>query len=394
MNLKKILAIGIALVALMPATQAQDTLLTQMAKKHVKTFAFKNASFKGPGWDTLLAEIKLANDVAIGEIHLTNEVPLFVAAIIHQVKFDNFFCEVDPYTAKIIAAKVAQSNQLELKKFRDNFGVTFSFFSFEPEFQLLQQLVKSKATINGIDQILIVADRLICSELAKNTRSASAKKVYLKIAKQSQIYFEQFLKDNTKPFYLFTPEFDQLVAQLERMPLSKYERNFIADLRRTQQIYQQQNHHLRIQQMKNNLMQTYPKEVGSKSLYKFGAIHLPKGESLMKIYDIGNLIDNLADSKYQKSLHIMVIGKSGFQASPFKGYPAQTVDENSNDLHALKPLLRAVEGRDWHCFDIGALRDAVVANKIVINEAELTRVINGYDFVIVVPEVTAARFLQ
>ncbi|MFM2359087.1 MAG: hypothetical protein RLY16_1080, partial [Bacteroidota bacterium] len=34
------------------------------------------------------------------------------------------------------------------------------------------------------------------------------------------------------------------------------------------------------------------------------------------------------------------------------------------------------------------------ANKIVINEAELTRVINGYDFVIVVPEVTAARFLQ
>ncbi len=68
----------------------------------------------------------------------------------------------------------------------------------------------------------------------------------------------------------------------------------------------------------------------------------PKGERLMEIYDIGNLVNTINDSEYKKSLHIMILGSSGFQASPFEGYPEEKVDENSKTLglSSIQPGLR------------------------------------------------------
>ncbi|MEO5943774.1 MAG: hypothetical protein ABIP30_05140, partial [Ferruginibacter sp.] len=127
-----------------------------------------------------------------------------------------------------------------------------------------------------------------------------------------------------------------------------------------------------------------------KSLFKFGANHLAKGESLLKIYDIGNLVNNIADSKFKKSLHIMIVGKSGMQASPFKGFPATKVDENSDDLKVLKPLFALVTGKDWPCFDMLPLRQALDEKKINYTDG-LRRIINGYDYVVIIPEVTASK---
>ncbi|HRH59443.1 MAG TPA: hypothetical protein PL045_02685, partial [Chitinophagaceae bacterium] len=166
----------------------------------------------------------------------------------------------------------------------------------------------------------------------------------------------------------------------------------IERMRLSAKIYQEQNHHLRIQLMKNQLMQLYPEWNDKKNLFKYGASHLAKGESLLKIYDIGNLVNNIADSKFKSSLHIMIVGKSGAQGSPFKDFPEQKIDDNNDDIKPLKPLLGIVQGNDWYCFDMAALRDAMEQNKIAVNDITLKRMIEGYDLVIVIPAVTASKF--
>lgn len=138
-------------------------------------------------------------------------------------------------------------------------------------------------------------------------------------------------------------------------------------------------------------MKNYAAWADKKNLFKFGANHMPKGESLLKIYDIGNLVNNIADSKFKKSLHIIIVGKSGMQASPFKGFPATKVDENGDDLKVLKPFFPLVTDKQWHSFDMLPLRKALEEKQINCTDG-LRRIINGYDYLVIIPEVTAGKF--
>lgn len=375
---------------------AQDSLIAALAKKNVALFAKAENNFSGAGWEKIIKQAKKTDNVLIGEVHFTNEIPAFVSALAANIKFDNFFGEIDPYSAKILESKIKNLPPQDLEKYRKEYGNTFSFFSLEPEFQLLQQLVKSNTNFFGTDQIVSVADRLICSELQKTTKSAEAKKIYKIIEDSSEIYFDKFLSGTSNPlgfpFYFLTNEFEKNLQQLSALKLSEQEFSIIERMRLSAKIYKEQNHHLRIQLMKNQLMQLYPEWNDKKNLFKYGANHLAKGESLLKIYDIGNVVNNIADSKFKSSLHIMIVGKSGAQGSPFKDFPEQKIDDNNDDIKPLKPLLGIVQGNDWYCFDMATLRDAMEQNKIAVNDITLKRIIEGYDLVIVIPAVTASKF--
>lgn len=372
-------------------SHSQDTLITAIAKNNFTVLSPDKMSFRGAGWDTLLHQIKKADFVLIGEDHFTNEIPAFFKAITGQIKFDNFFCEIDPYSAKIIQDKIAVLPAEKLNNYVAMYGNTFSFYSLDPEFQLMKQLVKSKTNIYGLDQVLLVADRLLCSELKKITRNAAARKIYETIETNSKVYFDNFLKDPTKPFYFLTENFEQNLKSLDRLQLSQHEKEIIAGFKISLEIYKEQNHHLRVQLMKNELMKNYAALDKTKNLFKFGANHMPKGESLLEIYDMGNLVNNIADSKFKKSLHIMIIGKAGMQAAPFKGFPAMKVDENSDDLKILKPFFTLMKEKEWHSFDMLPLRSALEENQINCSD-ELRRIINGYDYLVIIPEVTPAKF--
>lgn len=372
-------------------SHSQDTLITQIAKNNFTLLSPEQSSFTGAGWDTLLQQIKQSDFVLIGEDHFTNEIPAFFKAITTKVKFDNFFCEIDPYSAKIIQNKIASLPKEKLSKYVAQYGNTFSFYALDPEFQLMTQLVKSNTAIYGLDQILLIADRLVCSELKHTTKNAQASKIYDSIEINSKIYFDNFLKDPNKPFYFLTHDFEKNLAALEVLPLSQQEKDVIASFKKSVQIYKEQSHHLRVQLMKNQLMKNYTALVDKKNLFKFGANHMPKGESLLKIYDMGNLVNNIADSKFKKSLHIMIVGKAGMQASPFKGFPDNKVDENSDDLKVLKPLFPLVTGKDWHCFEMLPLRKAMAEKQINCTD-KLGQIINRYDYLVIIPEVTAAKF--
>lgn len=385
--------IGIILLMGFPIVgQSQQSSFELAAKKELGSFSIRGNSFTGKGWDSLLTKIRKSDFVLIGEDHFTNEIPFFFSAILRDVHFDNFFAEIDPYSAKIITSKIRDLSASGLKKYVQDWGNVFSFFALEPEFRVLHQLVAAKTNVSGLDQILLVADRLLCNDLKLKTKNSAAKIIYTRIEQQSEQYFANFLRDPNKPFYMLTEGFDKNIQDLRKLPLSLEEKEIVEALALTASIYKEQNHHLRIQLMKQQLMKDYSSWESKKNLFKFGAFHLPKGESLMKIYDIGNLVHNIADSKFKNSLHIMIVGQSGMQGSPFKGFPPQPIDPNGEGLKALKPFFDMIETDQWHCFDMLALRTALEEGSVTINDIDLIRIIKGYDYVIVIPRVTAAAF--
>jgi hypothetical protein len=371
---------------------SQDTLITNIAKNNHLQFSKTENSFKGPGWDLILKQIKNTDFVLIGEDHFTNEIPYFFNAITSDVKFDNFFCEVDQYSAKIIKSKIEKLSKNHLDNFISNFGNTFSFFSQKSEFDLLSKLVESKTEIFGIDQISIVADRLICSELKISTKNKEAKKIYEEIESNSKTYFDDFLLNQKNPFYIFTDDFEKKTQELLKLKISKKEIEIVEAMRLSSRIYKNSYHHLRVQYMKNQLMNNYDYLGNKKNLFKFGAYHLPKGESILEIFDIGNLVNNIADSKFKTSLHILIIDKSGTLGSPFKDFPEQKVDIQGDFIKSFKPFFEVVNGTDWSCFDMIPFRNALNEDKIKITDNDLKRVIKGYDLVIIIPVVTASKF--
>jgi len=376
------------------AAFAQDSLFTQFAKINQTSFVKEQNGFRGLGWDKIISLATKSNNVLIGEDHFTNETPFFVSKIASQVKFDNFFFEIDPFTAKILQQKIKTLSADALKKYITNYGNTFSFYSFDLEFELLKQLNRTNTKFQGTDQILLVGDRLICNELMQLTKNEKAREIYKSIRDQSKNNFEAFLKDQKNPFYLFTADFEKKIAELSSLKLSKEEQKIVEALKLTAKIYKSGSHHLRVQLMKNQLMAVYDEWVNKKNLFKFGANHVAKGESLLEIYDTGNLVNNIADSQFSKSLHVMIVGKTGYQASPFKGYPAEKIDASSGTLQSLKPLFKLVNGEEWQCFDMTALRNAIDEGTIKVTDIKLLRMIKGFDLIVIIPTVTAANFMQ
>jgi hypothetical protein len=393
--MKKTLALTILLFSFYAKiTFAQDSLITNLVKSNITLFTKDGNKFTGAGWDKILTQAKSSNNVMIGEDHFNNETPFFVSALASQIKFDNFFCEIDPFTAHILQDKIKNLSAAEMEKYVSEYGNTFSFYAFAPEFDLLKQFTKDHTVINGTDQILLVGDALICNELQKTTKSTRAKEIYEVIKNNSKTYFANFLKDQSKPFYLLTPEFEKNLDELSALKLSEQEVKIIQALKLSAKIYKSQSHHQRVQLMKNQLMQVYTQWQNKKNLYKYGANHVARNEGLMDTYDIGNLVSSIEDSKFGSSYHVIVLGVSGTQASPFKGFPSEKVDANSGVLKSLAPLLKAAEGNSWHYIDLKPLHTAVDDGKLSVKDDKLLRIIKGYDGFVVIPEVTASAFID
>lgn len=303
-----------------------------------------------------------------------------------EIYFDNFICEIDPYSAKIIEQKIKTSNEKELNIFINEYGNNFSFLELQPEFELFQKFVKSQTNIIGLDQIFLTADRLIISELNKQSKNKKAKSIYSSM--------EQASKKNASDIYMFTDDFQEKLDELLYLDLSITEIEQLKALKLSSEIYLGSKHHLRIQWIKNQLIKELPAWKNKKNLFKFGAVHMPSGESLLEIYDMGNFVNNIEDAAFRKSLHIMIIGKGGYSGTPERDTPSQKVDENSEFLRKFKPFFSTIKNEDWHLFDLQPLKKAMSENKLSVDDVMLSRIIKGYDYLIVVPTITPAKFIE
>lgn len=323
----------------------------------------------------LVDEINQSNSVLLGETRFTNEIPYFTNAVIKKVQFDNYFLEVDPYSVDIIQRKIKYRSDKELNSFVKNYSTNFSFLEYEPEFALFKDLIKSNTKIYGVEQVSIFADQMIISTLKESSKNKEMIEIYEQILENSKLAAS---KEGMEKYYLLSEDCRKKIDMLLKLKLSDRERKQIEALKLSREIYTNRNHPLRIQLMKSILINQMPAWKNKKNLFKFGAVHVPKGETILTktdIYDIGNLISNIEEANFRKSLHIMLIGKG----------------EDENDNMSFKSFLNVAKDDQWYCFDLRPLKKSILQNKLKVDDVYLSRVIKGYDYLILIPKVTKSK---
>ena len=373
---------------------SQDSIFTHLATENLKLFSPQSNSFTGEGWEYIKNKVEGSQNILVGEDHFSNEIPFFIKAVSDLTKFDNFYIEVDPYTTKLLGNSFKLPIE-ERKAFQKKYKNILSFYSLQPEYDMLEHIMNSGVNLLGSDQIVMYDDQLIFEDVIKRTKNKQAIPIYKNIIEQSKKLLDDFYNNSHNPMsmYFMTPEFLEQLNKLEQLDLSEEEDHIINDMRLSVSIYKEQNHSKRVKLLLNQLMKDYPKWKNSKNLFKYGANHLARGESFLTVFDIGNMVANITKSNFEESFHIMIVGESGFLGSIFEMFPPTEIDiENGFYLSYLKPLFNITEGNQWHLFNMEPIRKAVEKNHLKIDNVNLLRVVKGYDALIIIPKVTPAKF--
>lgn len=375
------------------STWGQDTLLVELLKENHSRITYSGQSFSGEGWDQIKESVRNAGNVLIGEDHFIKEIPAFSGALLNVGDFDNLVIEMDPYSTEIIESSIRDLSDEEREAFNEEYKQRFSFYALDPEYKLLQQAVRDNINLLGAEQIIKFADRLILQKLVEITENEKAKSIYSRMMEQSEQYFRKFLKDPDRTTYFMTSQFMQHLDTLNTLSLSRFEESVIKDMKLSRTIYEHNDHRKRIRLMKHILLNRLEEWYRDKNLFKYGAVHMPAGESLLSIFDVGNLVLNVSDARFKNSYHIAVVAKSGMKGAPFPGMPNTNIDSSKGMLSSLSPFFSVVSGNKWYAFDLLPIRKALNSGELEIHDNKLLeRVIQGYDTLVIIPEATASGF--
>lgn len=371
---------------------AQDSLLKKMAAENHATFTYNGDTFSGEGWVNIKKQVQSTYNVLIGEDHFTNEIPAFVEAVLQAGEFDNFIIELDPYSTEIIENSIMSYSDKERRAFNEKYKSHFSFYGLAPEYNLLTLAVQEGINLMGAEQIVKFGDLLVLQELASITKNEQARNIYKVMIDRSEEQFEKFLNDPEQPLYFMSSHFKDQLEILDSLELSGMEESVIKEMKISRSIYEQNNHKMRIQLIKRILLNNFPEWYQTKNLFKYGAVHMPSGESLLSIYDVGNLVSNVSDARFDDSYHIAVVAKSGMKGAPFPGFPKSQINSSKGMLSNLAPFFDFVKENKWYAFDLLPIRRALNDGELALQNVLLERVVQGYNTLVIIPEATAAEF--
>jgi len=361
-----------------------------------------NGQFAGPAWPKLEKAILASQCVLVGEGHGLAQVPAFTAAVARAFKPAVFVAEIDQYQAADLRQLVAQPGPPTA--YFQQYPMGLSFYSWVEEFDLARALHAQGARLVGIDQLSLLNTGRYFELVAAQTKGKAAKAYCRRQAQTCQAWDRTALAQDSLQhlamFRLPQPVADSLVllTSKEKPAVREMVREFVV----SQPIHRSNGHQQRVNLMKANLLRDLygatapgtPPQL-PKTLFKFGANHLARNLSIISgVFDIGNLVPNLAEAQGQRTLHLLVVGKQGTQLGSYS--PTNTARHaapyTGADMPYLKPFFDLTGPADWNVVDLRPLRRAIIVDKLQVLNQEQEAVILGYDFLVVIPETTNSRF--
>ena len=396
--------LGLSSLAAWPAA-AQDSTLTRLIGRNQYPLQVSGQQFSGAGWDNIRADVQKSQFVLVGEDHGTAQIPQFAAALAQVLKPAVYVAEIDPYVTQALTELTTQPGPPAA--YLRQYPGALCFYAFAEEFELVRQLRTQQTRLVGLDQVWSFSAAPFYTRLAGQVKN-KATRAYLQqraAAYQAQDQANEQRNGHTLAMTAQAPSAgDSLLAltKNESPAVQQMAQDYVASYR----IYTERGtHQRRLNLMKHNLLQAvqpYQTAAGLATppmLFKFGGLHLARGSSPIgygEFYDVGNLVQNLADGQGQKSLHILILGKRGSKAIslnprfPDKVAVTYTEADYDDDI-PIKRFTDQVSGPAWSAFDLRPLRRALAEDKLQLPSRKLERVITGYDYLIVIPETTASH---
>lgn len=392
-----------------PTPAAELSPLEQKLRESRSELHVETGTFTGNAAPVLEKAIAEAKYVLIGEDHLTREIPEFtriVCGVMAREGLSAMAVEAGPEAAKFVSSTFAKPDRVELtaallRRYPDS----VAFLNMRQENDLAAhcaELAGPGFQLWGLDQEFQgSAGWLLDQILATHPGPSASKSVKrLKDEEQQAAAFAKHSGDSTKLFLMTVSdsELDQARLALERdgNPLANA---LFRELVESHEIYAKALNHpaesvnQRALLLKQNFRQNLEKahsENSQKVLIKFGDYHLYKGFNLIHQRDLGSYIAELADSEGSVSLHICILGARGIHRL-YGGYERPTkldnfVTDEESEYRWLKPAIDNRLPGAWTLFDLRRLR---LLNLGPLDPG-LERLLYGYDFLVIVPELTPA----
>lgn len=383
--------------------QQPDSTLARLIHQHQYAFMPQGGQFVGPGWEQLKREVGQNQFVLLGEMHGTTQVPQFSAALAQVLKPRVFVAEISRYEAQDLAELVVQSGPPTA--FLRQHPFALSFYSWAAEFELARQLAAQGVQLLGIDQVSSFTSGRFYQKLTALTTHPATKKYLQRRATVYQAHDRAVMSADPGQKTMYQQSaatLDSLLAlaRVESPTFQQMAHDYVASAR----IYQGhahpelsiQSHQKRVDLLKHNLLRALRQwqptgaETLPRMLFKFGDEHLGRNLSTSGLFDLGNLVVNLADAQGQHSLHIMVMGRQGSLTSGFNpDDPRQNVDTYTPEtLPWLHPFYTQASPNTWSLMDLRPARHALLAHELQAI-GPLQAAILGYDYLVIIPETTA-----
>lgn len=380
--------------------QSADSALYKMIKPIPLTF--ENQQFSGEGWNTLQTEITKSQFVLVGEMHGMSEIATFTKEVAKELKPEVFVAETDPYTLDELQLLLNGTKPKAGYHQQNPWGL--AFYSMQPEYDLMAYLHSQQVKFWGIDQVHLFSTGRFFEMLAQQAKRKENRQLALRKAQQyRQNDLPLFEDGNYGKLSSITMEaatIDSLLITFRKD--SPKSRKMLEDLKTSHTLYHGVPHSQRINFMKKNLLDAASPYLAAgkplpKTLYKLGAMHTFRNESLATIFDAGNLAANLADAQNHRSLHLLVIGKGGTYNSMLSSVNEKAIKAASAEksgLPFLSPFLEQVQGEQPILFDLRPIRKQLDSGKLSIQSIDLRRVILGNEFLVVFPTTTGSKFID
>ena len=361
-------------------------------------FNIENNKLIGLGADTLKNVIRESQFFMLGEEHFSPQISELTNVLLPYFSsngYKNFALEVGPFTAKIIQREIKfkkslyQFNSSFYAKYKD---VPLPFFDGTKDDEFIKTALKNNFKLWGLDQEYITAPLFLLDEINRNAKdSISTKELYnnakeyltqqlrsFNSEKENQ-YFEMFDNDN---------DFTKYIKQCN----NPKQKEIIEALSISMDIYKQQNwngNQVRMEYMKRNFSNNYKiaqkKDSFPKVLIKMGSMHLGWGKSWLGIYDLGNMINELANYNDTKSVSINCFSRYIEEENG-------TISDYMSDQEGkkLSLILELATKDSWTLVDNKKIIELTRNRKIKLNN-DLNFLLSRYDYILFAPLKTKVK---
>ena len=380
----------------------QEKLKSSDISEFAYTFELINNNLVGKGAKILESKISESQFLLLGEQHYSPEISEFTNAILPKLKHSNFkyfALEVGPNSAKKMVTVIKEKKSLfEFNTdFYSNYkDIPIPFFDGKKDELFLKTAINENFGIWGIDQEFLSSQLFLIDEIYNQSSEKHLIKPYFDSAKQ--FVMEEFKKDKlNKNYPMFTNLLESaIVKSFFEKCKNEQQNKIVTDLITSWNIYAlnqikkySENNFTRMKYMKRKFGENYQVALKTdplpKVFVKMGSMHLARGKNWLGIYDLGNMIKELAYFNGTQSTSINCFAR---YSQDTNGTVYDYLDEE--DGKAYQPILELAKKDKWVLIETKPILELAKKKKIKLNK-NLKILISGFDFILFTPIKTEVK---
>lgn len=394
-----------------PSNADASSALVARLQASTYPLTLDDGALSGPGRDFLLRAAGQSQFFLVGEEHGIAENPLVAAALLRELKSYRYFAaEIGSLTAtRLESAAKRQPVPDVLAAFNRRYPFSLPFFNWIEEGALMATAIDRPGgrgpRLWGLDQEFFFSpvyhfERL--RELAPDARARALAQQFCEKTREELARAAQARNPSGAFLVVATPgDFDALDAAFRG---ARGEARQILDaLRESAEIYQKNihgeiyaNNAQRSQLLKRNFMRYYNAarlvDPEPRVFFKFGAGHVARGRSYSNVFDLGNLVSELAAAQGGASFHVLVMAAGGTY-NKYLPFVANEADKQKELVPAtvyfyvdVRPFVALADSPDWKVVDLRPLRPLLGTPALPNVPRGFADLVTGFDAVVLVRE--------